>query len=77
MAIHSVFERADRGERGERSSPGGRCTAFGGHARVVLRMDTPGDIILRASIPQCGNLDGTGGYRGVIARDPLVTITGE
>jgi hypothetical protein len=49
--------------------------ATGGEATVVLRIDTPGDIIINAKIPQCGT--GPGLYSAEVEEDGVVTVVGE
>ena len=49
--------------------------ATGGEASIILRVDSPGDIIINARMPQCGT--GPGRYAPEIISDGIVTVVGE
>ena len=49
--------------------------ATGGEASVVLRIDSPGDIIINTRIPECGT--GPGRYAPEVVADGIVTVVGE
>ncbi len=66
---------------GEGQSGGGRydvswTMASGGRSSVVLRVDSPGTILIDVSLPQCGN-DGKGRYHDPIYKKRIFTVKGE